>query len=61
MIKLIKPIVFLHIPKTGGSTFNHTIQSIANENNISYLREGERNYLPKFSFDHFKTQGTKKN
>ena len=60
MPNILKPIVFLHIPKTGGSTLNHTLKNIKDQNNINYLQRGERGYLPKFSFDHFKPQGGKK-
>ncbi len=59
MFNILKPIVFLHIPKTGGLTFNHILEKISNQNNINYLQVGKKFYLRKFSFDYFKPQGAK--
>ena len=56
MPKSTKPIIFLHIPKTGGNTFINAIQNIATQNDISYLRAGKTGFLPKFSFNYFKSQ-----
>ena len=56
MPKPTKPIIFLHIPKTGGNTFNNAIQNIDTQNDISYLRAGKTGFLPKFSFNYFKSQ-----
>ena len=56
MPKSTKPIIFLHIPKTGGNTFNNAIQNIETQNDISYLRASKTGFLPKFSFNYFKSQ-----
>jgi len=52
----VKKIVFLHIPKTGGSTFNNILQKIGNQKNYNFLQTGFKGYLPNFSFNYFNVQ-----
>ena len=51
MHSLERPIVFLHIPKTGGQTFNFILKKICEEHNLKYLQKGYKGVLPRFSFE----------
>ena len=51
MCSLKRPIVFLHIPKTGGQTFNFILKKICEKNNLKFLQKGKKGMLPQFSYE----------
>ena len=48
-IILKKPIIFLHIPKTGGMTFEQILKDIANKHNLFFNRNNMKGVVPQFS------------
>jgi len=55
---LTKPIIFLHTPRTGGSTFNSILEKIAFQNSLQYFRAGIAGYNEKFAFKYFEPNKT---
>ncbi len=54
---LLPSIVFLHIPKTAGSTFHFILKQIAKikKNNVNVIRAGKKEILSNFTFKDFIT------
>ena len=52
------PLVFLHIPRTAGSTFNSILLNIAKNHSLNYFRSGVHGFNSKFSFDLFEVKKT---
>ena len=52
----MKPILFLHIPKTAGSSFNNFLSEISKENVINYARGSAAGYVDNFSLEYFKNK-----
>jgi len=57
-MSLTKPIIFLHTPRTGGSTFNSILEKIASYNSLKYFRGGTAGYNEKFAFKFFQSNKT---
>ena len=53
---LNKPLVFLHIPRTAGSTFNSILLDIAKNHSLNYFRSGVHGRNSKFSFNLFESK-----
>ena len=48
-----KKIVFIHVPKSGGNTFNFALKRLAKLNNINFYQTGAHQSLPNFSLKYF--------
>ena len=58
LLTLNKKIVFLHVPKSGGNTFNFALKRISKLNDINFVQTGQRISLPNFSLKYFGTDVT---
>ena len=58
LLTLNKKIVFLHVPKSGGNTFNFALKRISKLNDINFVQVGQRISLPNFSLKYFGTDVT---
>ncbi len=58
MSTMLSPIVFLHIPKTAGSTFHFILKQIATikKNNVNVIRAGKKGILSNFTYKDFITK-----
>jgi len=52
-LKNQKKIIFLHIPKTAGSTFRTFIASLNNQDKFNHFHSGGKGYIPQFHPDYF--------
>ena len=51
--KTYNPIIFLHSPKTGGSTFRNLLHEVEIQNNLKSIHAGAKGLIPKFSAKYF--------